>query len=184
MLDPWNGNPVAWRSRVIACLLATVIAAIAGLGYARPAIASIHTYQEQPGQVTFRSQQSLRDRADRAWQAVLFKRYRANQLDGLYLRLVGFPEAVAVDPTRPLKIDTGTSLVWQAPFTLDGSVPQLPSNVGQYAVQPVIDQLQQPIPLQILVPLKPGGVAELVAAPFVVAEWRSLNLRKPDDLGD
>ncbi|MEO0533037.1 MAG: DUF3122 domain-containing protein [Cyanobacteria bacterium P01_A01_bin.123] len=180
MNKPWGSKTVGWRSRALVLLIATVMLAIAGLSQVRPAIASIHTYREQPGQVTFRSQQSLRDRRDRAWQAVLFKRYRVDQPDGLYLRLVGFPGAVAVDATRPLTIDTGTALSWQAPFALDGSVLQLPPNVGQYAMQPVLDQIQQPIPLQIAVPLQTGGIAELVAAPFVVEEWQALNQRHPD----
>ena len=180
MGTPWKVKATAMRSPMLCLLFTLVILMMVGLSDTQPAIASIHTYQERPGQVTFRSQQSLRDRADRAWQAVLFKRYRANQLDGLYLRLVGFPGAVEVDPTRPLAINTGTALAWQAPFTLDGSVPQLPANVGQYAMQSIVDQLAQPIPLQIAVPLKTGGIAELVAAPFVVDEWRSLNQKTPD----
>jgi hypothetical protein len=56
-----------------------------------PAQASLHTYRERPGQVTVRSQQSLRDARDRAWQAVAFKRWQQGQYQGTYLRLVGFP---------------------------------------------------------------------------------------------
>ena len=40
-----------------------------------PALASLHTYHEQPGQVTHRSIQSLPDRQGLSWQAVLFRRY-------------------------------------------------------------------------------------------------------------
>ncbi|MEM6592752.1 MAG: DUF3122 domain-containing protein [Cyanobacteria bacterium P01_C01_bin.73] len=156
--------------------------AIACFSVPSAATASIQTYREQPGQVTLRSQQSLRDRSDRAWQAVLFKRYQQGKLDGLYLRLVGFPGAVAVDRQRPLAVETGTALMWQCPYTLDDSVAEFPPNVGQYGMQTVLDQLQRNIPLELAVPLQTGRSAKLLAAPFVVEEWRSLNQLTPEDL--
>ncbi|NJL86934.1 MAG: DUF3122 domain-containing protein [Leptolyngbyaceae cyanobacterium SM1_1_3] len=142
--------------------------------FAQPALASTHVYQERPQQLTYRSQQSLRDRQDRSWQAVLFKRFEAETLAGVYLRIVGFPGLVAVDQAKPLKIDTGTALSWQAASSRDRTLQQLPPNVGQYDVQSAIAELNGNIPLQLTVPLQGGGVAELVAAPFVVREWRSL----------
>ena len=79
-----------------------------------PFVASLHTYQELPGQTTFRSKQSLRDRTDRSWQVIVFKRYQADTLQGLYLRLVGFPGFVALDELKPMIISTGSSIEWQA----------------------------------------------------------------------
>jgi hypothetical protein len=72
-------------------LLAAIAILILGLVWMPPAQASLHTYRERPGQVTVRSQQSLRDDSDRAWQAVAFKRWQQGQYQGTYLRLVGFP---------------------------------------------------------------------------------------------
>ncbi|MGP1375214.1 MAG: DUF3122 domain-containing protein [Almyronema sp.] len=159
---------------MLTCLRAVCCACLILLLSTAPALASTHVYQERPGQVTYRSQQSLRDRQDRSWQAVLFKRYQTETLEGIYLRLVGFPGLVAVEQSQPLTIATGTALTWQAPAARDRTLQQLPTNAGQYDVQTAIAQLAGNIPLQLEVPLQGGGVAEIVAAPFVVREWRSL----------
>lgn len=142
-------------------------------------VASLHTYQERPGQLTFRSKQSLRDRADRSWQVIAFKRYQADTLQGLYLRLVGFPGLVAVDAVSPLTIATGASLQWQAAPTLDPQTPALPDYAAQYDVADVLSALQSDIPLQIDISLADGGTAELVVPPFAVHEWRELFAKSP-----
>lgn len=147
-----------------------------------PAWASVHVYHERPGQTTVRSQQSLRDRSDRSWQTILFKRYRADGLEGMYLRLVGFPGAVEVDPQKPLTIDTGTTLQWQAPPKLDPPTPALPSNTNQYDVTAVMSELQKAIPLTLAVPLAGKSRGEIVVPPYAVQEWRELAAQTVDDL--
>ncbi|MGD1948213.1 MAG: DUF3122 domain-containing protein [Leptolyngbyaceae cyanobacterium] len=139
-----------------------------------PALASVHVYHERPGQTTLRSQQSLRDRNDRSWQAILFKRYRPDGLEGMYLRLVGFPGIVNVDPQQPLTINTGTALQWQATPKLDPPTPALPSNTNQYDFANVLADLQQPIPLTLAVPLQGKGPSEIIVPPYAVKEWRDL----------
>ncbi|MFK8184288.1 MAG: DUF3122 domain-containing protein [Phormidesmis sp.] len=143
-------------------------------------IASIHTYNEKPGQTTFRSKQSLRDRSDRSWQVILFKRYQGDRLQGLYLRLIGFPGVVALDPQKSLTIATGSSTQWQASPELDPQTQALPENVAQYNVAEAIDALQGDIPLQVEIPLANGSIAQLVVPPFAVQEWRKLNGQIPD----
>ena len=142
---------------------------------APPALASVHVYHERPGQTTLRSQQSLRDRNDRSWQAILFKRYRPDGLEGVYLRLVGFPGVVDVDPQKPLTIDTGTALQWQATPKLDPPTPALPSNTNQYDVAKVIADLQKAIPLTLMVPLQGQGASQIIVPPYAVQEWRDLS---------
>ena len=139
-----------------------------------PALASVHVYHERPGQTTLRSQQSLRDRSDRSWQAILFKRYRPDGLEGMYLRLVGFPGVVNVDPQQPLTINTGTALQWQATPKLDPPTPALPSNTNQYDFADVLADLQQAIPLTLAVPLQGKGPSEIIVPPYAVKEWRDL----------
>ena len=138
------------------------------------AFASVHVYHERPGQTTVRSQQSLRDRNDRSWQAILFKRYRPDGLEGMYLRLVGFPGVVNVDPQKPLTIDTGTSLQWQATPKLDPPTPALPNNTNQYDVAAVITDLQKAIPLTLAVPLQGKAASKIIVPPYAVKEWREL----------
>ncbi|MEM6596629.1 MAG: DUF3122 domain-containing protein [Cyanobacteria bacterium P01_C01_bin.69] len=142
-------------------------------------MASLHTYQELPGQTTFRSKQSLRDRSDRSWQVIAFKRYQADTLQGLYLRLVGFPGLVAIDGQKPLKISTRSSLEWQASPELDPQTSSLPENANQYNVETTMNALASDIPLQIDIPLEGGSVAQLVVPPFSVKEWRELVAQVP-----
>ena len=70
-------------------------------------LASVHTYPESSTQVMYRSQQSLRDLQDQAWQAVLFKRMEHGVVDSLHLRLVGFPGQVELTHPEALRITTG-----------------------------------------------------------------------------
>ena len=142
-------------------------------------VASIHTYQERPGQTTFRSKQSLRDRKARSWQVILFKRYQADSLQGLYLRLVGFPGLVTLDETQSLTVATGSSLQWDVQPALDPQTPALPDYAGQYDVADAIAELSGDIPLQIDIPLGGGGTAQLVVPPFAVHEWRELAAQSP-----
>lgn len=163
MFYVWRTLRVLFLALVLGCLLL--------LALAQPALASVHTYHEQPGQTTYRSRQSLRDQGDLAWQATVFKRYTDAGFQGTYLRLVGFPGQVTTDPTADLEIETGTATRWQAPRRLDPQTQVLPESVAQYSVDAVLADLRQPIPLTLLVPLQGGGRARLVTAPYVVEEW-------------
>ncbi len=141
-------------------------------------VASLHTYREMPGQTTFRSKQSLRDRTDRSWQVIVFKRYQGDSLQGLYLRLVGFPGLVTLDAHEPLTVATGSSLQWSAAPELDPQTSELPDNAGQYNIAETLLALKGDIPLQIDIPLSGGGIAKLVVPPFAVHEWRELAASK------
>ena len=166
-----------WLSLLLCSLLVTWpqtnYANALDLSMASP-VASLHTYQERPGQTTFRSKQSLRDRADRSWQVIVFKRYQADMLQGLYLRLVGFPGLVTLDTQKPLTVATGSSLQWNAAPQLDPQTAELPENAGQYNIAETLSALKSDIPLQIDIPLSGGSVAQLVVPPFAVHEWREL----------
>lgn len=161
------------------CLLSPALAESTSRSAVLLPVASIHTYQEQPGQTTFRSKQSLRDRSDRSWQVILFKRYQAKDVQGLYLRLVGFPGMVSVDRKRPITIATGASTQWQAQSELDPQTPELPEYAAQYNVAQAISELAGDIPLQVDIALGDGSTAQLVVPPFAVREWRELNAQSP-----
>lgn len=134
------------------------------------ASASVHTYPEGPDQVMVRSLQTLRDRENQAWQVVLFKRVKANQVISLNLRLVGFP-GVVVEHPRSLKITTGTGTMWEA--TEDRAGTTIGPNVGEYDLREVMLQLNSNTPLKLQLPVS-GQDAELVVPPFVVQEWRRI----------
>lgn len=171
---------VQWR-RWLAIWGLVICLSVGGMRPVQAApLASLHTYHERPGQTTFRSRQSFRDRADRAWQTVLFKRYDETTLQGLYLRVIGFPGIADIDPNRPLKLLTGTTLQWQAPAALDSQTPALPTNAAQYDVAAVFEALQKDIPLELLIPLQGSRNATVVVPPYGVQEWRQLAQQRVD----
>ncbi|MGB5974781.1 MAG: DUF3122 domain-containing protein [Nodosilinea sp.] len=169
--------PNLWRALRLT-VLALLLGCLLLLALAEPAMASVHTYHEQPGQTTYRSRQSLRDQNDSAWQATVFKRYVDGRLQGVYMRLVGFPGRGVVDRQADLSVLTGTAAQWAAPPSgnLD---PGLPENVAQYDVKAILAQMQRPAPLTLVVPLAPTATARLVVAPYVVEEW--LRIYSADD---
>lgn len=136
------------------------------------AVASLHMYPESATQNMYRSQQSLRDDRDRAWQLILFKRLKSNQLDSVHLRLVGFPGKTEVARTQPLKITARSQEVWTANNLVEQL--ELPANVGEYDLLKVMSQLDADLPLQLELSLQHAQVAKLLVPPFVVREWRSL----------
>lgn len=162
--------------------LALGLAVLLLLVTAAPAWASVHTYHEQPGQTTYRSRQSLRDQRDLAWQATVFKRYQGSAVQGVYLRLVGFPGQVTVDRQGGLAIETGTTAHWVAPYALDPQTPAtvLPDNVSQYDMAPILTALPRPIPLTLAVPLAGRSPAQIVVPPYVVAEWITIAQTIPE----
>lgn len=157
--------------RWIKLLWAIALLALILLGKAMPAEASLHTYQERPGQITYRAQQSLRDSDDHAWQAIAFKRLQQGQLQGIYLRLVGFPGTAPLDPQAPLVVRAVTGQQWQAPPALDPQTAALPETVGQYDVRSLLTDLTAPQPLTLQIPLQDTTPAIIKVAPFVVKEW-------------
>lgn len=140
------------------------------------ALAAVHKYPEAVDQVMYRSLQTLRDRSNRAWQVVLFKRVKAGQVAALQLRLVGFPGLMEVQHPRSLQLKTGTEKVWEAADLLTHS--SYTPNVGEYDLRAVMTQLDSNTPLRLQVPVK-GGEVELLVPPFVVQEWREV-VRKSD----
>lgn len=140
------------------------------------ALASIHAYPEGADRVMYRSLQTLRDRTDRAWQVVLFKRVESGQIQQLHLRLVGFPEVAILKHPQTLRITAGTEQVWEAPDTL--LYASTNPNIGEYDVLPVVPQLMSNTPLRLALPLQPSS-AELIIPPFVVQEWREIASKEP-----
>lgn len=172
--------PHLWRALRLT-ILALLLGCLLLLALAEPALASVHTYHEQPGQTTHRSRQSLRDQNDTAWQATVFKRYVDGRLQGVYLRLVGFPGQGVVDRQGDLSVLTGTATQWTVPPSADWQIQVLPDNVAQYDVEAILSHIQRPGPLTLVVPLATTAAARLVVAPYVVEEW--LQIYSLDETG-
>jgi hypothetical protein len=142
-----------------------------------PAQSAIRQLEEAPRQRVYQSRQTLKDQQGNTWQAIAFKRLRANGTTHFYLRLVGFPGIVELDRSRPLKLTNslGKTLtaadVSQAIFS-DQAHPE--SNVGQYDLQPILTQIEPAIPLQLTLSTLEHTEIRLSVSPTVVEEWRSL----------
>ncbi|MEM8603657.1 MAG: DUF3122 domain-containing protein [Cyanobacteria bacterium P01_H01_bin.121] len=159
------------NDRWLTLLVGWLIVLLLGTSLPQPVYASLHTYHEHPGQVTYRSRQSLRDDHDRAWQAIAFKRLQGETLQGIYLRLVGFPGNALVDRQKPILLMTAIGQQWQIAWAIDPQTQALPDNVGQYNLQPVLRALNTALPLIMQIPLQDSTMAEVGVAPFVVKEW-------------
>jgi Protein of unknown function (DUF3122) len=138
----------------------------------QPAIASIHTYPEGQNRVMFRSLQTVRDRADQAWQLVLFKRVNGVRTESIHLRIVGFPGQTQFIHPSGLKIATSTAAAI-AQDALPNPSP-FPANVGEYDLQDWMMHLTSNSPLHLQLPT-PKPEVELVIPPFIVKEWREVS---------
>lgn len=156
-----------WRSLALLCLWGCV-----SLAGHKGAIAAVHTYPESSVQVMHRSQQSLRDAQDQAWQAVLFKRTKQGEIDSLHLRLVGFPGRAELRHPQALRMTTGNGEVFTAPDVSD-QAPEL-VNVGEYDFLEVMTLLEQDPPMRLSLPLRSGHEVDLLVPPFVVREWHQV----------
>ncbi|MEM6519765.1 MAG: DUF3122 domain-containing protein [Cyanobacteria bacterium P01_C01_bin.70] len=133
--------------------------------------ASVYVYRERPEQVTVRSRLSLRDSSDRAWQAIAFKRTQGNTLQGYYLRLVGFPDAVKVNRQQPLSLMSLTGQRWRLPWAVDPQAKTVPPNIGQFDLAPLLNEIDRSVPLRAQLSLVGSTPAEMAIAPFIVDEW-------------
>lgn len=141
-----------------------------------PAVAAMSQTEEIPGQWLYQSRTVLQDQSGSSWQAIAFKRIRPESAQGVYLRLVGFPESVHIDQTQPLRLTTALGKSLTAPnitSRIFSDTPSLP-NVGQYDLHLVLSEFNQVIPLRIEIPTQEGIGVALWVSPQVLQEWHTI----------
>lgn len=156
---------------------AITIFALIGLGIldTPSASAAIRQLEESPNQMVYQARQSLKDQHGNTWQTIAFKRVRPDGNSSFELRLVGFPNLVAIDHAQPLTLTNslGKALIandTSSNIFKEGSQP----NVGQYDLQPLLSELQAEIPLKISLPTLKGDAISLSVPPSLVAEWQTV----------
>ncbi|WP_103666746.1 DUF3122 domain-containing protein [Pseudanabaena sp. BC1403] len=156
---------------------AITIFALIGLGIldTPSASAAIRQLEEAPNQMVYQVRQSLKDQHGNTWQTVAFKRVRPDGNSSFELRLVGFPNLVAIDHSQPLTLTNSLGKTLTAADTSsnifkEGSQP----NVGQYDLQPLLSELQAEIPLKISLPTLKGEAISLSVPSSLVAEWQTV----------
>jgi uncharacterized membrane protein len=133
--------------------------------------AAILKQQESPGQMLYQSRHTLRDDTGRAWQVVLFKRVKNEQVNTIDLRLVGFPnQAVFLHP-KALEIITRQGRLFQAVDQFAENAPA--PNVGEYNLQEILPKLSSTEQVQLNLPLADQERILTLPAPIIL-EWKAL----------
>lgn len=145
-----------------------------------PAWAAVHVYPEGPNQVVYRSQHSIRDDRDQAWQAIVFQRVQDGQPVDLHLRLVGFPGMGYPARRRPLELITGGEQRWELPSVSDRE-PNLTQNASQYDLAAFLRRESRNVPLKLYLPIRNSHPAILTVPPYLVAEWHQVATQAPAD---
>ncbi|MEM7770252.1 MAG: DUF3122 domain-containing protein [Cyanobacteria bacterium P01_A01_bin.37] len=123
-----------------------------------PASARVIQEQLPDSFILDKSLRTVKDARGYSWQAIAFKNTQNGNSDGLFLRLVGFPGAIAIDRARPMIVATssGQTMMLKDVSSLifkNGLLPQ--PNVAQYQLEDVINQLQSATPLRLTIPAIP-----------------------------
>jgi hypothetical protein len=156
---------------------AVTIFVLIGLGVldAPNASAAIRQLEEAPNQMVYQSRQSLKDQHGNTWQTIAFKRSRPDGNSSFELRLVGFPNLVAIDHAQPLTLTNSLGKTLTATDTSSNIFKDgAQGNVGQYDLQPLLSELQAEIPLKISLPMLKGEAISLSVPPALVAEWQTV----------
>ncbi len=157
---------------LVALLLLTV-----WLVFPATAQAEIRRLEEAPGQMLYQTRASIRDQFGNRWQAIAFKRHKADDSEFVGLRLVAFPGSVAIDRSQPLRISDplGRTLTLpdaSAKIFTDAAQPE--PYVGQYDLGVALASLEPAVPLEIEVPTVNDDPIMLVVSPAIVQDWREL----------
>jgi len=156
---------------------AIAIFALIGLGVldTPSASAAIRQLEEAPNQMVYQSRQSLKDQHGNTWQTIAFKRSRPDGNSSFELRLVGFPNLVAIDHAQPLTLTNSLGKTLTAADTSSHIFKEgAQGNVGQFDLQPLLAELQAEIPLKISLPMIEGEAISLSVPPALVAEWQTV----------
>ena len=142
-----------------------------------PALAEIRQFQEAPGRVLYQSRQTLWDGHKHSWQAIAFQRSQPDTSFHIYLRLVAFPGTADIDRSQPLVLSNSMGETFEATdnsgqILADASSPE--PNVGQYDLQPILDQLRAEMSWSLHIPLSQHETTTLFVPSSVVQEWHTL----------
>lgn len=154
-----------WKTIILTVILGVMLWLILLIP---PAFASVHTYPEPDG-VLYRSLSHLQDDADRAWQAVFYKRFHLGQPETLHLRLIGFPGAVKLQHSKPLEIESGTQ-IWLAEDVTPSQFPT--AHVGEYDIKPLLVKLEAEKPLKVILSIDTGKATLTIPSETLLEWWR------------
>ena len=138
-----------------------------------PLEAKLETLNNDKGLELQRSIESLRDLEYQTWQLVAYP--QIGNEEHLVLRIVGFKGSLRLN--HPTKLDVKSGLkTWKLEdITLKN--PQLANDnrdaAAEFKLEPLLDDLNNNRPLRLALA---GGFNELPVPPYIVKEWRSLQI--------
>lgn len=142
-------------------------------------LAFLTAHQEAPGQVLYKSFNTVQDQYRHNWRAIAFNHSFPDGRHDFHLRLVGFPGSATVDRDRPLQLKTPLGRTFKAADTATALFkPGEPAepHVAQYDLQPIAAQLPNWLPLRLSLPIAGDSDVRLLVGPRAVQEWQAVAL--------
>lgn len=139
---------------------------------AQPSFALVKKVEEAPGQILYKSQQSLRDVKGNSWQVVLFRQVNSHHPDVINLRLVGFPGLTEFAHPKPLEILTNQGKILTASDVFAHQSPA--PNMGQFDLSQILSQLPDDPFLKLSLPLAQDQKLILGIPHSWVIEWQTV----------
>lgn len=178
-------QPQYSRLRKWVTLFSLVIFCLAiSMGITPAAKAAILYTADTSGSVIVQSRRTLRDQERRSWQVIVFKPIQADSREGeVYLRLVGFPGAIAI-ADEPLRLsDPKGNSFWVANISEQIATASPQPHVGQYDLQATLANLPTDYRLQLDLPTLTQPVT-LQISPAQIEEWQTIaNIHHQDIVG-
>jgi len=137
------------------------------------ASAQVHEHQDENGTPMLRSLESLRDLDYQSWQAVAYRVGKPG--NPVVLRIVGYPGKMRLEHPTSLLVQAGVK-EWQLEdITLDNALLATDGReaAAEFALDPLLNDLSNKRPLRLFLP---GVFNEMPVPPYVVAEWRDVQI--------
>jgi hypothetical protein len=153
--------------------------------YSSAAAATILYTADTSGSVIVQSRRTLRDQERHSWQVIGFKQIQPDGREGeIFLRLVGFPGAVAIDHAQPITLTDPKSHTLSISDISDqiGKDVPLQPHVGQYNLQAALPNLPTDYRLQLQIPTMAPPPLLLQIPPALIQEWQTVVNTRADDV--
>ncbi|MEO0757553.1 MAG: DUF3122 domain-containing protein [Cyanobacteria bacterium J06648_16] len=162
-------------ARVVQLFLLTGLSLLLMGWWFTPVAAAEIQFFKAADQWIYQAQQQLTDTSGTQWEVTALKQMQEDN-PGVYLRFVTTFPGVDLDAARPLQLETPTGKQLTATnVTQQYFVGELPApNLGQFDIQPLIQQLKGESSLQVQIPTRRGPDVTLSIPSSVLEEWTAV----------
>ncbi|MEL6325396.1 MAG: DUF3122 domain-containing protein [Cyanobacteria bacterium J06626_23] len=162
-------------ARVVQLFLLTGLSLLLMGWWFTPVAAAEIQFFKAADQWIYQAQQQLTDTSGTQWEVTALKQMQEDN-PGIYLRFFTSSPNVELDAARPLRIKTPTGEQLTATnITRQYFVGELPApNLGQFDIQPLIQQLKGESSLQVQIPTRRGADVTLSIPSSTLEEWTAV----------